>query len=143
MNRIKDYIGFAAWFAGLGYSVVAVTANELGGEAFGAFIFCRDGSFGIMDFLCTSAQPLRMPPGLHALGFMSAVFVTSRLLFSAAKRSRRAVRGEDRRPLRLRWRPRMNPRRRRANRACCTLGQAADAFRLARRAALSVQRKSR
>lgn len=93
MNRIKDYSCFAACFVGLGYIVLwPITANEMGGEAFGASIFCRDGSFGLMDFVCSSSQPLRMAPGLHAIGFMSAIFVTTRLLLSAVKRSRRAVR---------------------------------------------------
>jgi hypothetical protein len=93
MNRIKDYTCFAARFVGLGYIVLwPITANELSGEAFGASIFCRDGSFSLMIFLCSSGHPLGMPPSLHALGFMSAVFVTTRLLFSAAKRSRLAVR---------------------------------------------------
>ena len=93
MNRIKDYTCFAACFAGLGYIVLwPITANELNGEAFGASILCRDGSFGLMDFVCSSSHPLRMAPGLHAIGFMSAIFVTTRLLLSAVKRSRRAVR---------------------------------------------------
>lgn len=93
MNRIKDYSCFAACFAGLGYIVLwPITANEIDGEAFGASIFCRDGSFGLMDFVCSSSQPLKMAPGLHAIGFMSAIFVTTRLLLSAVKRSRRAVR---------------------------------------------------
>jgi hypothetical protein len=93
MNRIKDYTCFAACFVGLGYIVLwPITANELSGEAFGASILCRDGSFGLMDFVCRSSHPLRLTPGLHAMGFMSAVFVTTRLLYFAVKRSRRAVR---------------------------------------------------
>ncbi len=93
MNRIKDYTCFAACFAGLGYIVLwPITANEMNGEAFGASIFCRDSSFGLMDFVCGSSHPLRMAPGLHAIGFMSAIFVTTRLLLAALKRSRRAVR---------------------------------------------------
>lgn len=92
MKRIKDYSCFAACFAGLGYIVLwPITANEIDGEAFGASIFCRDGSFGLMDFVCASSQPLKMAPGLHAIGFMSAIFVTTRLLLSAVKHSRRAV----------------------------------------------------
>jgi hypothetical protein len=93
MNRIKDYTCFAACFVGLGYIVLwPITANELNGEAFGASVVCHDGSFGIMDFICSSSHPLRMAPGLHAIGFMSAVFVTTRLLYSAVKRSRLASR---------------------------------------------------
>jgi hypothetical protein len=91
MNRIKDYAGFAGWFAGLGYIVLwPVTAADLGGKPFGASIFCRDGAPGLTDFLCNSSHPLQMPPGLHALGFLSAVFVTTRLLIYAIRRPRRA-----------------------------------------------------
>ena len=59
MNRIKDYSRFAACFVGLGYIVLwPITANEMDGEAFGASIFCRDGSFGLMDFMCSSPYSL-------------------------------------------------------------------------------------
>ena len=92
MNRIKDYTGFAGWFAGLGYIVLwPLTADNLSGKPFGASIFCRDGPLSVPDFLCNSAHPLRMPPGLHALGCISAVFVTVRLLVYAFRRSRRTV----------------------------------------------------
>jgi len=92
MNRIKDYAVFAGWFAGLGYIVLwPVTASDLGGKPFGASIFCRDGLPSLLDLLCNSAHPLHLPPGLHALGFLSAVFVTIRLLLNAIWRARRAV----------------------------------------------------
>ncbi len=92
MNRIKDYVGFVGWFAGLGYIVLwPVTSPDLGGKPFGATIFCRDGSAGLADFLCNSAHPLQLPPGLHVLGFLSAVFVTTRLLVYAIRRSRRTA----------------------------------------------------
>ena len=93
MNRIKDYAGFVGWFAGLGYIVLSpLTAPELGGKPFGASIFCRDGVPGALDFLCNSADPLRLPPGLHAIGCLSAVFVMIQLLCYCIKRSRRANR---------------------------------------------------
>ena len=92
MNRIKDYAGFVGWFAGLGYIVLwPVTAADLGGKPFGASIFCQDGAPGLVDFLCKSAQPLHMPPGLHVLGFLSAMFVTIRLLVHAVRRTRRVA----------------------------------------------------
>ena len=92
MNRIKDYGGFVGWFAGLGYIVLwPVTAVDLGGKPFGASIFCQDCSPGLVDFLCKSAQPLHMPPGLHVLGFLSAMFVTIRLLVYAIRRTRRVA----------------------------------------------------
>ena len=92
MNRIKDYAGFVGWFAGLGYIVLwPVTAADLGGKPFGASIFCYDGAPSLTDFLCHSAHPLLLPPGLHLLGFLSAVFVTTRLLVHAIRRTRRAA----------------------------------------------------
>ncbi len=90
MNRIKDHICFAACFAGLGYMVLwPITADDLSGQSFGGSLLCRGGSEWL-DSLCNFAHPLRLPPGLHALGFMSAVFVAARLLVGAVKRSRRA-----------------------------------------------------
>lgn len=92
MNRIKDYAGFIGWFAGLGYIVLwPITSDNLSGKPFGASIFCRDGMLSVPDFLCNSVHPLQMPEGLHALGFLSALFVTARLLVHAFKRSRRAA----------------------------------------------------
>jgi hypothetical protein len=90
MNRLKDYAGFVGWFAGLGYIVLwPVTATELGGKPFGASIFCHDDAPSLTNFLCNSAHPLALPPGLHALGFLSALFVTTRLLMHAVRRTRR------------------------------------------------------
>ncbi len=92
MNRIKDYTGFAIWFSGLGYIVLwPVASVDLSGQPFGAAIFCRDVSFGVLDLLCNSAYRLPLPPGLHALGFLSTLFVAARLLLYAVKRSRRVV----------------------------------------------------
>jgi hypothetical protein len=92
MNRIKDYTGFAIWFAGLGYIALwPVTSPDLGGKPFGASIFCHDVSLSVLDLLCNSAHPLQLPASLHALGFLSAMIVTGRLLVFAFKRSRRVV----------------------------------------------------
>jgi hypothetical protein len=92
MNRIKDYAGFATWFAGLGYIVLwPVSSPDLGGKPFGAAILCRDSSLSLLDLLCNSAHPLRLPAGLHAIGFLAAVLVTIRLLLYAIRRSRRAA----------------------------------------------------
>lgn len=92
MNRIKDYVTFTAWFAGLGYIVMwPVTAADLGGQPFGASVFCRESSAAMLDALCNTERMLKMPSGLHVLGFLSAVYVTTRLLWSAIKRSRRGA----------------------------------------------------
>ena len=63
MNRVWDYIGFAVWFAGLGYIVM---------------------------WLLGSPDHLMLPPGLHALGVASAMLVPVRLVLHAVSR-RRAV----------------------------------------------------
>ncbi len=92
VNRIKDYTGFAIWFAGLGYLALwPVASPDLDGKPFGAFMFCRDVSLSVLDLLCNSAHPLQLPPTLHALGFLSTMFVTVRLLQYALKRARRAL----------------------------------------------------
>ncbi|MBI3703915.1 MAG: hypothetical protein HY244_08730 [Rhizobiales bacterium] len=92
MNRIKEYICFAICFAGLGYIALwPVTSPDLGGQPFGASILCGDATFGSLDFLCHSALPLQLPPNLHVLGFLSALFVIVRLLLRALQRSRRAA----------------------------------------------------
>jgi hypothetical protein len=94
VNRIRDYSGFAAWFVGLGYIVLwPLTSPDFSGKPFGASIFCRDGSPSLLDLLCNSAHPLVLPPALHAIGFLSAAFVTVRLLLHAVKRSRRTAGG--------------------------------------------------
>jgi hypothetical protein len=56
MNRVWDYIGFAVWFAGLGYIVMWL--------------------FGSSDHLVLS-------PGLHAIGVAAAMFVPVRLVLRA------------------------------------------------------------
>jgi hypothetical protein len=65
MNRLWDYAGFIGWFAGLGYIVLWPITG--------------------------SAHPLELPPGLHVLGLLSALFVTTRLLVHAIKRTWRAA----------------------------------------------------
>ena len=64
MNRVWDYIGFAVWFAGLGYIVM---------------------------WLLGSPDHLMLPPGLHALGVASAMLVPVRLLVRAVGRRRAAA----------------------------------------------------
>ena len=90
MNRIKDYVRFVIWFAGLGYIVLwPVTSPDLNGRPFGASIVCRDGALSLLDSLCNSAHWLQLPPGLHAIGSLSAIVVTVRLLLCGVKRWRR------------------------------------------------------
>lgn len=63
MNRVRDYIGFAVWFAGLGYIVM---------------------------WLLRSPDLLLLPPALHVLGVASAMFVPVRLFLRARSRRRAA-----------------------------------------------------
>jgi hypothetical protein len=87
MNRVRDYADFVGWFAGLGYIVLwPVASPDFGGKPFGATIFCSDGAPNLADSLCNWVHPLHLPPALHVLGFLSAVFVTTRLLVYAIRR---------------------------------------------------------
>ena len=61
MNRVWDYIGFAVWFAGLGYIVI---------------------------WLLGSPDHLMLPPALHAVGVAAAMLVPVRLLLRAVGRRR-------------------------------------------------------
>ncbi|MGH6727997.1 MAG: hypothetical protein ACREB8_15860 [Pseudolabrys sp.] len=61
MHRVWDYIGFAVWFAGLGYIVM---------------------------WLLNSPDLVLLPPALHALGVASAMFVPVRLLVRAIRHRR-------------------------------------------------------
>jgi hypothetical protein len=93
MNRIRDYTVFALWFAGLGYVALwPVSSVDPSGKPFGASIFCNDASLNQLDLLCNSSHPLELPPGLHAIGFLSAIYVMARLPLFAVKRVRRASR---------------------------------------------------
>ncbi len=90
MSRIRDYSAFAIWFAGLGYMALwPISSLDAEGRPFGAALFCPDRASGTLNLLCSSAHPLQLPPGLHALGCVSALFVAVRLLSRALRRSRR------------------------------------------------------
>jgi hypothetical protein len=64
MNRVWDYIGFAVWFAGLGY--IALWAFR-------------------------PSEQMMLSPGLHAAGTAAAIFVPVRLLMHAVSRRRLAA----------------------------------------------------
>jgi hypothetical protein len=86
MNRVWDYIGFAVWFAGLGY--IALWA------------------FG-------SPEQLVLSPGLHAAGVGAAVFVPVRLLMRAVSRRKLAAQNapHPRNPATVLQPPRRKPAR--------------------------------
>jgi hypothetical protein len=64
MNRVWDYIGFAIWFAGLGYIALWVIGPP---------------------------EQLILSPGLHAAGVGAAMFVPVRLVMRAVSRRRLAA----------------------------------------------------
>lgn len=92
MNRLKDYIGFAIWFAGVGYILLwPLAANGHGGKLFGDSLLC--GSEGPLPLyiLCHAAHPLTLPPTLHVLGTASVLAAGLRLLCAGWRRCRRAA----------------------------------------------------
>jgi hypothetical protein len=87
MDRFKDYVGFAIWFAGLGYIVLwPLTAPNAAGQLFGASVVCQAHA---LEWLCNSSRPLMLPPILHVIGMLSAISVTVRLLLIGLRRARR------------------------------------------------------
>lgn len=96
MNRIKDYIGFVIWFAGVGYVLLwPLAANGYGGKLFGASLLCRDEGLVLLDILCRAAHPLTLPPTLHVLGMGSALAAGLRLVCLGLRRCRRAGTAAD------------------------------------------------
>ena len=89
MNRLRDYIGFAVCFAGLGYIVVWALASTGDGAPFGAAFLCADAGPGLLDGLCHSARPLSLPLPLHVLGALSTIAVTLQILRLGWRRARR------------------------------------------------------
>jgi hypothetical protein len=79
MNRVKDYLQFTVWFVGLGYLALwPLTAHDNGMAAFGAAFIC--GGHSLINMICDPAHALRLSPGLHLIGTMSAACVIVRLL---------------------------------------------------------------
>ena len=91
MNRVREYSGFAVWYAGLGYFVLwPLSSPDPSGRRFGASILCGDDGPGPLEFLCSSAHPLTLPPTLHAVGFLAALVVVAQLVLRAVRRWRQA-----------------------------------------------------
>jgi hypothetical protein len=92
MNRLRDYVGFAVCFAGLGYMAIwPLSASGAGGALFGASILCHaPAPFDALAALCRAPHPLTLPPTLHVLGLLSAVAAALRLACRALRRTRRA-----------------------------------------------------
>ncbi len=92
MNRLRDYIGFAVCFAGLGYMAIwPLSTSGSSGSLFGASIVCRaTTAFDPLPLLCEMPHPLILSPALHMLGLLSAVVVALRLFCRVLPRMRRA-----------------------------------------------------
>ena len=69
MDRCKDYACFIAWFAGLGYLLL----------------------WAVSLHASVSGAALRLPPALHALGALSAMYVAMRFSMLAIRRWRSAA----------------------------------------------------
>jgi hypothetical protein len=73
MNRVGEYIRFAAWFSGLGYMALwPMTAQDDGSAVMS--IACGQ-SVALLDFICAPRAGLHLSPGLHLAGMMSSGFV--------------------------------------------------------------------
>jgi hypothetical protein len=84
MNRLRDYLGFAICFAGLGYVAIwPLSANGAGGALFGASFVCPAP---MLALLCRAPHPLTLSPALHMLGALSAAAFGARLLYCALRR---------------------------------------------------------
>jgi len=92
MNRLRDYIGFAVCFAGLGYMAIwPLSASGTSGALFGASIICRaHTAFNPLPLLCGLPHPLILSPALHMLGLVSAIVVVVRLPCGVLRRRYRA-----------------------------------------------------
>ena len=136
MNRCRDYFGFAVWFTGIGYAVLwPFSANGGGGHPFGASIVCGDGHGGVMAALCGLPHPFALPVGLHVLGIAAAIDGRRARIAPpagplAAASRRRSGRGAQCAPARRDSHPAETAGAPPAH------GQVAQAFRLARHAAL-------
>jgi len=70
MKRCKDYACFIVWFAGLSYMALwPLTANGIGGVGLGGH--------------------WKLPPTLHVIGLMAAIFVSLKILSIMLARFRR------------------------------------------------------
>ena len=84
MNRVCDYCGFIVRFLGVGYLAVWPLAEPGPLAAAGV---C-DGAH-VLDGLCRLPHLMPLPPGLHAVGLVCALFVALWLLLRPLARWRR------------------------------------------------------
>ncbi len=89
MERCRDYLYFATWFAGIGYAVLwPLAALGHGGRLFGASVLCGGSPRGLTAALCGLPHPLVLPLGLHLVGSAAAATVGARLSWRLLRRMR-------------------------------------------------------
>jgi hypothetical protein len=88
MNRVRNYIGFAVWFSGLGYMALWPLTAADGGLAVLDFSFLCDRPFAL-DALCQLNPAWQLSPGLHLAGTTSAAYVLMALALRPLRRWRR------------------------------------------------------
>jgi hypothetical protein len=90
MNRVKDYVQFATSFVGIGYLALwPVTAHDNDIAALVMTFIGGSHSLASMNAICVSPHALRLSPGLHLIGAMSAACVIVRLLMRQWRHWRR------------------------------------------------------
>jgi hypothetical protein len=91
INRIKDYLAFALWFAGLSYLALwLVSARDQG------LATCQSLPM-LAHRVCEVMRDPALPPGLHAIGLVAVMVVSVHGVWLTARAMRR------------RWRRQMSP----------------------------------
>ncbi len=88
MKLVGDYIGFAVWFAGVGYIVLWPLADAGDGMPFGGSYIC---GADVLSVLCGFDHPLTLPPMLHLLGGLSAAVVAGQFVWRLLRRLHRRI----------------------------------------------------
>lgn len=88
MKLVRDYLGFAIWFAGIGYMVLWPLTDGGNDMPFGGSYVCNADALSVV---CDLDQPLTLPPALHVLGAISAMAVIGQLAWRVLRRLRRSA----------------------------------------------------
>jgi hypothetical protein len=87
LNRLKDHLGFAVQFVGLGYIALWPVSTPAAGDLFGASLLCKGGG-GTFAIVCNLPHPLQFGIGLHFAGTLCAGAAVLMLLARAVRRAR-------------------------------------------------------
>jgi hypothetical protein len=94
LHRLRDYLGFIVWFAGLGYIVIwPLAASGNGGLPFGAAVLCTGVTSGVLELLCHSVHPSALPLPFHVLGALSVIAISFKVLHYGLSRAWRGHAG--------------------------------------------------